>query len=125
MLFSLAGSFLLGDIRFLLAKGGFVTLLGGLGFLVSLRARHPLVFSFTRPLLEGRFGTDGVSWLATWETEPQFRHVWRVSTVIWGIGLILLGILRVTTAYTLPVDVVPAVGLAQYACFLVVMQVVN
>ncbi len=125
MLLSLGMSLINGSTRFLLAKEGYTTFLGGLWYLVSVRARRPLVFHGARPLLEGRFRSDGTSWDVLWEREPQFRRIWRVATVIWAVALLIDGVVRVTMAYTLPVDQVPALGALLWPVTLGLLQVVN
>ncbi|MEV1238894.1 VC0807 family protein [Nonomuraea sp. NPDC050022] len=131
MVGSAAVSLLVHDPRFLLAKDGWITAISGLWFLASVRGRQPLAFAFTRFVLEGRIGPlkgeDGSgreSWDVLWERLPAFRRIWRVATVIWGIGLLADAAVRVTMAYTLPPDVVPGLGGLQYGVFMVLMQVV-
>ena len=91
--------------RFLLARDGLITALWGIWFLAAAvpgrtgrgrtadgRAgegghtggRRPAAFLFARPLLEGRRIFAPVSWDDLWRTQPRFRRIWRVSSVIWG-----------------------------------------
>jgi hypothetical protein len=49
--------------------------------------------------------------------------MWRVASVAWGVGTLLDAALRVVLAYTLPVDVVPALTLALYVVTAVVLCV--
>ena len=51
--------------------------------------------------------------------------MWRVSSVLWGVGTLADAALRVVMAYTLPVDVVPALGTALYSATAFVLIVVN
>ncbi|MFC1419919.1 VC0807 family protein [Streptacidiphilus cavernicola] len=125
ILLGLAVSLISGSTRFMLAKDGWVTGLGGLWFLGSVRARRPLAFQGARPLLEGRFRSDGTSWDVLWEESPRFREIWRVSTAIWGVAMVLDGVARVLMAYVLPVDLVPALGGLLWPVTLVLLQVVN
>jgi hypothetical protein len=113
------------DVRFLLARDGFITTLWGLWFFATLRARRPAAFIFARPLMEGRkvFGTR--SWDSLWETDATFRRIWRISTVIWGAALLADAVIRVVMAYSLPVDVVPALGGALWPVTFLVIQVVT
>ena len=113
------------DPRTLLARDGWITGLAGLFFLASLRARRPFVFSIARPLAEGRLGPPGEDWDSVWDRFPLFRHVWRVLTIVWGVGLLVDAAIRVTLAYVLPVDVVPAANGVQYAVVYVVLQIVS
>ncbi|QMU73087.1 VC0807 family protein [Streptacidiphilus sp. P02-A3a] len=125
MLLSLGMSLINGSTRFLLAKDGYTTFIGGLWYLASLRARRPLLFHGARPLLEGHFRSDGTSWDVLWEREPRFRRIWRVATVIWAVALLLDGVARVAMAYLLPVDQVPALGALLWPVTLGLLQVVN
>lgn len=125
ILVGLAASLISGSARFVLAKDGWVTGAAGLWFLATVRARRPLAFVGARPLLEGRFRSDGTSWDVLWEEFPKFRRIWRVSTAIWGVAMIVDGLLRVLMAYTLPVDAVPGLGGLLWPVTLVLLQVVN
>lgn len=113
------------DPRFLLAKDGLITGLWGLWFLASVPARRPAAFTLARPLLEGRKMFAVRDWDALWETEPAFRRIWRVSTVMWGTGLLTDAVIRVVMSYTLPVTVVPGLGGALWPVTFVVLQVVT
>ncbi|MEW9548582.1 VC0807 family protein [Nonomuraea sp. NPDC050783] len=111
------------DVRFLLAKDGWFMAVAGLWFLSTARGPRPLAFVFTRFVLEGRVGPHREPWDVLWERLPPFRRIWRVVTVIYGMGLLVDAAVRVVMAYTLPVDAVPGLGAAQYVGWLVLMQV--
>lgn len=111
--------------RFLLAKDGLITGLWGVWFLVSVRARRPAAFVFARPLLEGRKIYTVRDWDALWEAEPKFRRIWRVSSVIWGVGMLADAAARVVMSYTLPISLVPGLGGALWPVTFVVLQVVT
>lgn len=121
---SLAVSSLTGSDRFLLAKESVLTAAVGVGFLASLRSARPLSYQLTRPLLEGRRGWRS-DWERIWEREPRFRHIWRVSTVLWSVVLLADASLRVVIAYTLPVDLVPALQTGLMIATTVLMQFVS
>jgi intracellular septation protein A len=125
MVLGLLVSLVSGDTRFMLAKDGWVTAVAGLSFLVSMWARRPLAYLGARPLLEGRFRSDGTSWETLWENEPAFRRIWRVSTAIWGVAMLLDAAARVVMSYTLPVSVVPGLGGLLWPVTLVLLQLVN
>jgi hypothetical protein len=124
MVSSAAFSLAVHDAHILLAKDGWITGVSGVWFLATMRGRRPLAFVLTRFLLEGRVGPNHESWDVLWERLPAFRRIWRGATIIWGAGLLLDAAVRVVMAYTLPADVVPGLGTAQYLVFMVVMQVV-
>jgi hypothetical protein len=131
VLATIAGSLITDDTRFLLAREGFITAMWGLWFLATLRARwgplarRPAAFALARPLMEGRRAFGAVSWEELWDTEPAFRRIWRVSTVMWGVGLLVDAALRVLMSYTLPVAVVPGLGGALWPVTFIVLQVVT
>ncbi len=51
--------------------------------------------------------------------------MWRVSSLLWGIGTLIDAALRVVMACTLPPDLVPALGTALYAGTSVVLIAVT
>ncbi|WP_372698582.1 VC0807 family protein [Arthrobacter sp. JSM 101049] len=111
-----------GDERFLLAKGAVLTAATAVVFALSLRARRPVVFSLSRPLLEGRWNWPA-GWDGLYEESSRFRRMWRVSTVLWSLGLLADAAGRVLMAFTLPPDVVPALATVLYVATLVVLNV--
>ncbi|MGH2343835.1 MAG: VC0807 family protein [Chloroflexota bacterium] len=132
MLLSSGASLLTGSPRFLPAKDGWLTGVSGLWMLLSARSRRPLTFLFARPLMEGRKVFDptarrwaaptGESWDAVWARSPRFRRIWRVITVVWGAAALVDAAIRVIMAYTLPIDVVPALGGAPWPVTFVVCR---
>jgi intracellular septation protein A len=125
LLLTLAVSFISGSPRFLLAKDGWMTAVGGLWILGTLLTKRPFIFLASRPILEGRIGPRDESWDSLWERLPQFRRVWRLLTVLWGVGTLVDAVIRVVMAYTLPVDLVPALSGVQYAVLYIVLQVAS
>jgi PPOX class probable F420-dependent enzyme len=107
--------------RALLAREAWLTGFTGLWFLVSVWSRRPLAFLYSRPLLERRTAPAGTDWDELWERVPRFRRLWRAGTALWGVALLADAAVRVAMAYTLPVDVVPALGTALYGATSVVL----
>ncbi len=93
-----------GDPRFILLKDSFVT--GGVGvvFLLSLLAARPLTFA----ALQSWQPAKAAALDAMWDDAPGVRRTFRISAIVWGLGLLLEAGLRVPLVYVLPVDV--AVG---------------
>ncbi|WP_051898917.1 VC0807 family protein [Sciscionella sediminilitoris] len=117
-------SLIAGSPRFMLAREGWLTGFTGLWFLISVGfGRRPLAFLYSRPFLEGRLTRRGVpgDWDQLWTQLPGFRRIWRIATVMWGIGLLGDAVLRVLMAYTLPVDTVPALSTPLYTVTSVVL----
>lgn len=99
-------AFVDGDPRFLLVTDSFTTALVGLVFLASLLGAKPLTLS--------AFQTSQPHKAREMEefyrTLPPVRRTFRVSAVAWGVGLLLLSIVRIPLIYLLPLDVM--VGLS-------------
>jgi hypothetical protein len=111
--------------RFLLAKDGLITGLWGVWFLASVPARRPAAFLFARPLMEHMPIYAGRNWDALWDHERRFRRIWRASSVMWGLGLLLDAAVRVVISYTLPVHEVPALGGMLYPATFVALQIIT
>lgn len=107
-----------GSPRALLARGGFFTALIGLWILWSLRGR---TLAFEGILTFQRRPDAVQAWEANWTNSPEFRHVMRAVTTIWGVGFLLEAVIRVVLAYVLPVDLVPGVTAVQFIALLVLM----
>lgn len=112
-----------GGTRFLLARESIMTGVTGLWFAVSVRAARPLAYTFSRPLLEGRLHWPS-QWEQLWVRSPAFRRMWRISSVVYGVGLLLDAALRVVLAFTRPPDTVPALGLVVTVVTVVVTNIV-
>lgn len=135
LVLSTAVSVIAGNARFLLAKDAVLTTVWGAWFFLSLRARRPLTYQFTRPLLEGHRIFDPTtrtwvmpverSWDDLWTLVPRFRRLWQVTTVIWGVALLVDAVVRVVMAYTLPLDVVPAFTGGLWLVTLLVLQIIT
>ncbi|MDQ2729024.1 MAG: hypothetical protein M3Y91_14470 [Actinomycetota bacterium] len=107
-------SLLAGSTQFLLARGALFTGITGLWFIASIWCRRPLAFLFSRPLLQGKFRWPE-HWDELWDRSPPFRRMWRVSSLLWGIGTLIDSALRIVIAYTLAPNLVPALDTALYA----------
>ncbi len=124
MLLGVAVSLIVGSPRFLLAKEAWITAAVGGWFLISTTRRRPLAFVFARAMLEGRrFSAE--SWDALWDRSPSFRRTFRTSSLIWGVGMIGDAAARIAMAYTLPVDLVPALSAGLSALTIVVLALVD
>jgi hypothetical protein len=122
LLVGVGASLVAGSPRFLLAKEAWVTAFSGAWFLLSARGRRPMAFVFARSLLEGRRVTTGQSWDALLE---RFHRTFRISSVIWGVGMLVDAALRVLFAYTLPIDVVPALTTVLFPVSFVVIALID
>ncbi|MEV6866052.1 VC0807 family protein [Streptosporangium subroseum] len=113
-----------GSTRLLLAKDALLMVAVGGWFLVTARGSQPLALRFSRPLLEGRIGAREEPWDDLWARSPDFRRLWRVCTVAWGIGSLVDAVVRVVIVYTFPIDLAVGLGGVQYGIFTVLMLVI-
>lgn len=125
MLFGVAVALIAGSPRFLLAKEAWVTAAVGVWFVLSARGARPLSFVFARAMLEGRPPFTDEPWDELWERSSGFRRGWRTSSLIWGIGSLVDAAGRVVLAYSLPVDVVPALTPVLFVASFVVLALID
>lgn len=117
----LALAFVSGDPRFLLVKESFGTGAAGVMFLLSLTGRRPLTFSAFRTWRPAEAAElDGL-----WDTAPDVRRAFRVSAIVWGIGLILEALVRVPLVYALSIDAAAGVSAGLLICVIVVLSIWN
>ncbi|WP_067177260.1 VC0807 family protein [Microtetraspora niveoalba] len=119
LVLSVAVSFLAGSPRFLLAKDGWMTAVGGLWILATL-PRTPFYFQVIRSFTAGATRERAET---AWRESTAFRHMLRVATAIWGVGLVLDAGVRVVLAYSLPVDRVPLISGLQYVAVFAALEV--
>jgi hypothetical protein len=135
LLLSAGVSLIDGSPQFMAAKDCVLTAAWGGWFFLSLRGPRPLTFRFSRPLLEGRkvfdFRQRGwappseESWDQVWQRSPRFRRIWTVTTVIWGVALLIDAAVRVAMAYTLPIDSIPGLSGALWIVTLLALQIIT
>jgi hypothetical protein len=105
---SVGATLVFSDPRILLAKDSLVTGAIGLAFLGSLLASRPLIFVLGR-----RFAASDPSRLerfdSLWEN-PRGRASVRLTTIVWGVGLLAEATVRATCAVLLPAQVVLAIS---------------
>lgn len=103
-------SLLFHDPRWLLLKDLAFTCGLGLVYLATLLMRRPLTFYFGR-----KFATDGSAaararWDEYWEELSVFRHGQRVITSVWGLTLLIEGLIRIPATFVLPLNVMVVVS---------------
>ena len=108
------------DTRLILISSSLVTGAYGVIMLASLLSPTPLILKF---IMNARAGSDPTQWeLLTkrWQ-EAGSRSIFALITAIWGVGLLIELLVRITLVFTLTVDQFLAIGpIVQYS-FLGVM----
>ena len=87
-----------GDPRFMVAKESFGTLLVGAAFALSAVVGKPLIYLAAR-----RMQADPAAFEAKYATTPAMRTTLTRLSVLWGVGLLTEGVLRLVLAYQLPI----------------------
>ncbi|WP_189954018.1 VC0807 family protein [Streptomyces alanosinicus] len=108
-----------GSPRFMFAKDGWMTGIVGLAFLATLRGQ-PIIFRILSSVAKGDKRAELEH---NWQVSPTFRHVMRLLTAVWGVGLLLDSGVRVMLAYTLPIDSVMLVTTLQYVALFVGLEI--
>ncbi|MCX4745746.1 hypothetical protein OG455_09460 [Kitasatospora sp. NBC_01287] len=108
-------SLLTGSPRVLLVRDSGLFGVIGLWVLGTLATQRPFMLTAARSIVAAKIGEAGAQqWLDRWNTEPVFRHQIRLLTAVWGGGFLLDAAIRVTFAYTLPINAVPLVNSLQW-----------
>ena len=94
--------------RLVLVEGSVPTAVFGVACLGSLGARRPLMFSFALEFI-GPDTAKGREMTALWQHEG-FRRVFRVITIVWGVGFLLEAALRVVIVYNTPAGTALAIS---------------
>jgi hypothetical protein len=82
-----------GNPRLVLIEGSVPTAVFGLVCLASLRAQRPLIYRFALEFI-GPDTPKGQEFESLWQY-PQFRHVFRLYTVVWGVAYLAEAAARV------------------------------
>lgn len=95
-----------GDPRFLLLKNSIVTGAIGLVFVGTTLWGTPLTLAASQSFQPAR----KAELRHEYETNPHVRHGHRLSSTVWGVGLILDALVRVPLVFLLPIDVMVGLG---------------
>jgi hypothetical protein len=94
--------------RLVLVEGSVPTAVFGLACLGSLGARRPLMFSFALEVI-GSGTAKGREMTGLWQYEG-FRRIFRVITIVWGVGFLLEAALRVVIVFNTPAGTALAIS---------------
>ena len=95
-----------GDPHFLVLKNSIVTGTVGLAFLVTSWLGTPLSLAASQSFQPAR----REELRREYETDPDVRRGHRVSSTVWGVGLLAEALVRVPLVYLLPIDVMVGLG---------------
>ncbi|BEK95033.1 VC0807 family protein [Nocardia seriolae] len=112
-------SLVTGDPRTLLVRDSWLFAAIGLWILATLFTSHPMMRGMARTIVTLKIGEAGYrEWDARWDSDSRFRYHLRVLTAVWGIGFTLDAVIRISLAYSLPLDAVPLATTLQWPAVL-------
>jgi hypothetical protein len=95
-------AFVSGDPKVLLLKSSLVTAAVGAVFLVTaILGRRPLTLAAAQSFLPAR--AEALS--ERYRSEPHVRRGFRLTSAVWGVGLLAEAVLRIPLVVLLPVDI--------------------
>ncbi|GEL25948.1 hypothetical protein PSU4_49020 [Pseudonocardia sulfidoxydans NBRC 16205] len=103
---SLALTLISGDEHFFLLKNSIVTGAVGLTFLATAFGPRPL----TLAAAESFNPRKGADLAEAFRTDPRVRRGHRISSTVWGAGLLAEALIRIPLVYLLPVSVMVGLG---------------
>ncbi|MFJ4653719.1 VC0807 family protein [Nocardia sp. NPDC088792] len=111
-----------GDPRTLMVRDSWIFGFLGLWALGSVFTQQPFMRITARAVVTAKIGEAGYrEWDARWDTDSRFRYHLRVLSGVWGAGFLLDTIIRVSLAYTLPLDSIPLVTTLQWLVVLAIL----
>jgi hypothetical protein len=114
-------AFATGDPRALLLKNSLITGALGIVFLVTVLRGRPLTLSALKSFQPAR----AAEIQEEFDAEPAARRGHRISSTVWGVGLLAEALIRIPLVYLLPVDVAVGVTEALLIVTLVLLAVWN
>jgi len=96
------------NARLVLVEGSVPTAVFGVACLISLAAKQPLMFSMAREFT-GRDTARGREMTRLWQFEG-YRQVFRIITIVWGVGFLVEAGLRVVIVYSTPIGTTLAIS---------------
>jgi hypothetical protein len=88
ILFTLAATAMGGSARLIQIRDALVTGAVGVMFLGSLGMKRPIIFYLARATMSRNTEAGAVAYEAVWE-KPGVPAVFRLLTVVWGVGLVV------------------------------------
>src|SRR5579863_7045130 len=92
-----------GGVKFLQIRERMVTGLVGLGFLISVLIRRPLIYEFARATMIRRQQTADLAAFVGLRDNPAFRRTMNLMTLVWGVGLLADSAASVAMVFALSV----------------------
>ncbi|MEV6630336.1 VC0807 family protein [Actinoplanes sp. NPDC051470] len=99
-------TFLTGDPRWMLVKHSAMAAIIGLVFVGTALWGRPLTLAAQQSMRPGQ----AAELTEAYESNPRVRHGYRVTSLVWGGGLLAEAVVRVALVYTLPISVMVGIS---------------
>ncbi|HZO70956.1 MAG TPA: VC0807 family protein [Ktedonobacteraceae bacterium] len=93
-----------GAPKVFLIRESFFTITFGLALLISLALPRPILFYMARLFASGNDPSNIARFNLIWQEHASFRRRLRVMTAVWGAGLLLEAVIRITLVIMLSVQ---------------------
>lgn len=113
----LALAFVSTDPRLMILKDSAGTGVVGLLFLATTVFGRPLTLEAQKSWSPG----EAAEIDRLWATDPGARHVYRVSSIGWGVGLLAEAIIRVPLVFLVPVEIMVGLSTAMWIAAVVIL----
>jgi hypothetical protein len=113
----LALAFVTADPRLMILKDSAGTAVVGLLFLVTTLAGRPLTLEAHKAWSPGEAAEIDRAWAG----DPEARHVYRVTSLGWGVGLLVEAVVRVPLVFLVPVEIMVGLSTAMWIVTVVLL----
>jgi hypothetical protein len=110
-------AFATGDPKLIILKDSAITGVVGLCFLASLFKGRPLTLEAQRAWSP----SEAQEIDKAWRESPRARHGYRVTSAVWGAGMLSEAALRAVLIFLLPIDVMVALSTAMWVTTVVLL----
>lgn len=110
-------AFVTGDPKLIILKDSAITGIVGLAFLLSLVKGRPLTLEARRAWSPA----EAAEIDQVWNENAGARHAYRVTSLVWGLGMLAEASLRAVLIFLLPVDVMVALSTAMWVTTVVLL----
>lgn len=118
-------TFLTGDARLMLAKTAVTPVVGGLYGLASHLVGRTVLYEVITPFATGGDPDRAAAWDTAWHREPAVRRRIRLLNLLWGVGFVAAGVVRLVIVYTVPLDLAVVVSQLPMLAALAVLALVT
>jgi hypothetical protein len=99
-----------GSVHLLQLREKLVTSLIGLIFLISAAMKRPLIYQLARAGMQRKNSTAQLAEFESVRDKPLFKRTMMLMTIVWGVGLVLEGLVAGALVFLIPIRAYFVVG---------------